>query len=172
MLNRLRKCPIWQGMIWSFQLQLEWFSVVSSFKHRTETSYTYTNTYITSSFPPVLEPPAVILFMDFLPFVLQPPELSLQFVGWAPVTVKPWQYSASLRAKIHGMPGNFVSCFFKAVVLLVFWFFLLVSMVFSGYISLVYCQLGDYIYHWSHLIGEPETTIDGMVLIGGPQMKH
>ena len=167
MLNRLRKCPIWQGMIWSFQLQLEWFSVVSSFKHRTETSYTYTNTYITSSFPPVLEPPAVILFMDFLPFVLQPPESSQ--------LLSRWNLDSTLRrcvAKIHGMPGNFVSCFFKAVVLLVFWFFLLVSMVFSGYISLVYCQLGHYIYHWSHLIGEPETTIDGMVLLGGPQMKH
>lgn len=66
MLNRLRKCPIWQGMIWSFQLQLEWFSVVSSFKLRTETSYTYTYTYITSSFPPVLEPPTCYSLHGFL----------------------------------------------------------------------------------------------------------
>ena len=28
------------------------------------------------------------------------------------------------------------------------------------------------IYITYHLTGEPETTIDGMVLLGGPQMKH
>ena len=158
MLNRLRKCPIWQGMIWSFQLQLEWFSVVSSFKHRTETSYTYTNTYITSSFPPVLEPPAVHGFLAVRASTtrIEPPVCWLSSCHGEALTVL--CVAASLKSM--GCQGTLCHVFLKPLYCWFFgsfcwyqWFFLAIYHLYIAnwviiYISLIPPNRGTRNNHW------------------------